>query len=383
MLTELHNRSWQENISGPWIAPEDIELYFQKWSSYEEFKLVEFGKTEKDRPLRYLQWGEGAAKIVIWSQMHGDEATATLSLIDIIEFLHQLKQEEHASIQGLSERLSITFIPMLNPDGAKLFTRRNANLVDMNRDALKQQSTEMRAFFQLLKDIKPDWAFNLHDQRTIFSVGAERNCATLSYLAPSPDYKRSKSESRIKAMQLIAAMHSNTAGSLAGHFGRYSDEFYPRAVGDNLMAGGIPCVLLEAGAYDDDPTRKQARNLIMHNLIQAFIIIASNAWPNYAIEDYDSIPENEMFLRDILFRGVQYKGQICDITLQQKQEVVAGQFLSYYILDDLGDLSHLKGIREYKGGALELLGPLSLQHQVNFLYSSESQKLIFKDGRIS
>jgi len=383
MLTELHNRSWQEEIKGPWLAPKDLEPYFKKWSNYEDFKLVEFGKSEENSPLRYLQWGKGPAKIVLWSQMHGDEATATLSLIDIIEFFHQLKLEEHASVEGLSERLSITFIPMLNPDGAKRFTRRNANLVDMNRDAAKQQSVEMRAFFQLLKDIEPDWAFNLHDQRSIFSIGPERNCATLSYLAPSPDEKRSKSDIRVKAMQLIAAMHANTAGSLNDHFGRYSDEFYPRAVGDNLMAAGIPCILLEAGAFPDDPVRNQARNLIMHNLIQAFIIIASKTWPNYDIEDYEAIPKNKEALRDILLRDVNYQGQTCDITLQEKKEVVEGKLLSYYILDDLGDLPHLKGISEYKGGFLELLGPLSLQYQVNFIYSGESKKIIFKDGRIS
>jgi hypothetical protein len=383
MLTELYNRSWQEDITGPWLAPKDLLPYFEKWSNYEDFKLKEFGRSEEGRPLRYLQWGKGPAKVVIWSQMHGNEATATLTLIDIIEFFHQLQLEGHSSVDELSARMSITFIPMLNPDGAERFTRRNAYLVDMNRDAVKQQSAEMRAFFQIIRDLEPDWTFNLHDQRSIFSVGSKQNCATLSYLAPSPDENRSKSESRIKTMQLIAAMHDNTAGNLAGHFGRYSDEFYPRAVGDNLMAAGIPCILLEAGAFPGDPLRSQARSLIMQNLIQAFIIIASKTWSNYVIEDYEAIPENEQALRDILLRDVKYKGQSCDIALQEKQELVEGEFRSYYILDDVGDLPHLKGICEYNGGFVELLGPFSLQHPVNFLYSEKSQKLIFKDGHIS
>ncbi len=381
MLAELQNQSWQQNIEGPWLSPEDLEPYFKKWSNYEDFKLTEFGKSEEGRPLRFLQWGRGSIKVVLWSQMHGNEATATLALVDIIDFFHQLQAV--SSVNDLYESLTISFIPMLNPDGAKLFTRRNAKLVDMNRDAVKQQSAEMRAFFSLLAKLKPDWAFNLHDQRSIFSVGNKPNCATLSYLAASPDYNRSKSDARIKAMRLIAAMHHSTEGILKDHFGKYSDEFYPRAVGDNLMAAGIPCVLLEAGAHPEDPTRNKARQLIMHNLLHAFNFIARGTWTPYRVEDYETIPENEQSLRDLLLREVKYAGQVCDITLQLKQEVIKGEFQSYYILDDLGDLTHLHGILEYREGSIELLGLLSLQDPVNFIYSNESLKIVFEDGRIS
>tara|TARA_R110002050_G_scaffold2603_6_gene14860 strand:+ start:8549 stop:9700 length:1152 start_codon:yes stop_codon:yes gene_type:complete len=383
MLSELKNQSWQENINGPWLVQADLEPYLNKWSDYEYFELEKFGKSEEKRPLYAVKWGQGNIKLVLWSQMHGNEATATLSIIDIIEFLHHLKVEEDAELEELRQKLSIVFIPMLNPDGAQLFTRRNANLVDMNRDALKRQTAEMRAFFKLIESLKPDWAFNLHDQRTIFSVGTERNCATLSYLAPSPDIERSKSKSRIKSMQLIAGMHQKTASLLAGHFGKYSDEFYPRAVGDNLMAANIPCVLLEAGTFPDDPSRTRARQLIFHNLIQAFRLISEGSYLKYSVEEYDAIPENEQLLRDVIFRAVRYQGQICDIALQEQQVVIDGQWHSHLILDDLGDLSHLKGIKEYEGGEVELNAPLMLQGKVNLQYSKESLKVLIIKGLIS
>lgn len=383
MLAELRNKSGQEDLSGPWLVKADLEPYLTKWSNYEGFTLEKFGESEEKVPLHSLKWGKGKIKIVLWSQMHGNEATATLAIIDIIEFFHRLVIENDEELKDLSTKISIVFIPMLNPDGAQLFTRRNARLVDMNRDAIKQQSSEMRAFFALLNRLKPDWAFNLHDQRTIFSVGAERNCATLSYLAPSPDFARSKSKSRIKAMQLIAGMHQKTKSLLSGHFGKYSDEFYPRAVGDNLMAANIPCVLLEAGTFPNDPQRTRARQLIFQNLIHAFSLISDESYLRYSIAEYDAIPENEQLLRDVVFRDVNYQGQICDIALQEQQTVIAGQWHSHYILDDLGDLSHLKGIKEYKGGQVVLKAPLMLQGKVNLQYSNQTLKILIIEGRIS
>tara|TARA_R110001592_G_scaffold162584_2_gene395919 strand:- start:45157 stop:46308 length:1152 start_codon:yes stop_codon:yes gene_type:complete len=383
MLPELKNQSWQENINGPWLVQADLEPYLSKWSDYEDFELEKFGESEEKRPLYAVKWGKGKIKIVLWSQMHGNEATATLSIIDIIEFFHHRFIENDEELKELSTTISIVFIPMLNPDGAQLFTRRNARLVDMNRDAIKQQSSEMRAFFELINRLNPDWAFNLHDQRTIFSVGSHRNCATLSYLAPSPDFARSKSKSRIKTMQLIAGMHQKTESLLSGHFGKYSDEFYPRAVGDNLMAANIPCVLLEAGTFPNDPKRTRARQLIFHNLIHAFSLISDGSYLRYSIEEYDAIPENEQLLRDMVFRDVNYHGQICDIALQEQQVVIAGQWHSHYILDDLGDLSHLKGIKEYQGGEIELNAPLMLQGKVNLQYSNQALKILMTEGRIS
>jgi hypothetical protein len=54
---------------------------------------------------------------------------------------------------------------MLNPDGAALY-RENANKVDLNRDSKHLQSrVSLRAVFEF----KPDYCFNLHDQRTILA----------------------------------------------------------------------------------------------------------------------------------------------------------------------------------------------------------------------
>lgn len=384
MLVELESKSWQEPISGPWLRPSDLDRYFDKWSGYEDFEINEVGRSEEGRALRSISWGDGDTTILLWSQMHGNEATASLAIIDLIEFFHYLGLNHDWELNKLSSKLRVIFIPMLNPDGSELYTRRNALLVDMNRDAIRQQSQEMQAFFRFVKTVKPDWAFNLHDQRSIFSVGKELNCATLSYLAPSPDKGRTVSTSRQKAMKLVAAMHQQTKHILPGHFGKYTDEFYPRAVGDKLMASGIPCILLEAGTYPLDPSREKARNLIFKNLVFALDAIVSGGYAQLELSDYDAIPENEQLLRDIIFRDVIFRGQKCDIALQEKQLVTKDKnWQQYFFLDDLGDLVHLQGIKEFEGGSIELIKPLALMEKVNFKYSNQSETVVFIDGSIA
>ena len=56
-----------------------------EWSTH--FAVRELGKTEEGRPIHEVKWGEGPIQVIAWSQMHGDEATATLALADIFRLL--------------------------------------------------------------------------------------------------------------------------------------------------------------------------------------------------------------------------------------------------------------------------------------------------------
>jgi murein tripeptide amidase MpaA len=59
--------------------------------------------------------------------MHGNESTTTKGLFDFLNCLNG-----GSELQKLLKSFSFT-IPMLNPDGAKLYTRLNANQIDLNR----------------------------------------------------------------------------------------------------------------------------------------------------------------------------------------------------------------------------------------------------------
>ena len=79
------------------------------------------GESAEGRPLRMVSFGKGELGVLAWSQMHGDESTATMALADIFSFL--ARHPEHALVRALSRRLSLHFVPMLNPDGAARFQR--------------------------------------------------------------------------------------------------------------------------------------------------------------------------------------------------------------------------------------------------------------------
>ena len=105
--------------------------------------------------------------------MHGNESPTTQSVFDLLRSLQADK--------SLLKTFQLSIIPILNPDGAKAYTRFNANQVDLNRDAIDLSQIESRVLRKEFDEFSPDYAFNLHDQRTIF--GVEAKPATLSLLA--------------------------------------------------------------------------------------------------------------------------------------------------------------------------------------------------------
>jgi len=55
---------------------------------------------------------------------------------------------------------------MLNPDGAERFTRRTAQMIDMNRDASALATPEAKILKSTHDMYQPEYGFNLHDQET-------------------------------------------------------------------------------------------------------------------------------------------------------------------------------------------------------------------------
>lgn len=349
-----------------WLRLEHLNSFWEYCEKRSDIELQKIGESEEGRPIRLIKWGRGSTKVLAWTQMHGNEPTATLAIADLLEFL-DLDQHQH-----LYQKLELHIIVMLNPDGAARFSRRNAWGIDLNRDARTQSSKEMQVFFQHLNKHKIDWAFNLHDQRNIFAAGADSKTATLSFLAPSADVSRTLSSVRKQSMQLIAGIHAKIQGSLPAHFGRYSDEFYPRAIGDNLMQAGISAILFEAGHYPADHYRQKARELNFRGLVAAFDLIANGNWSKNTVEEYLSIPENSNHLRDILFRGVACDGRPIDIALmrQERPDFKTGELNPCYIVDDIGDLSHLTGIEEIEAGKLLGIERLKIEGLANFMVQS-------------
>lgn len=288
--------AFKENaLFGRRITLEDIEPLIKNLDGH--FKYSQIGSSELKKPIYKISFGIGSKRILIWSQMHGNESTGTKAIFDLIRFLSA--NTEIAKI--LYKNCTLVIIPMLNPDGAEAYTRVNANNVDLNRDAVNREAKESKILRAVLEDVNPRFCFNLHDQRTIFGVEETKLPATLSFLAPSEEVSRKVTKGRIETMNVIVAMNSFMKQIIPGQIGRYTDEFYPNATGDNFQKLGYNTILIESGHYQNDYEREEVRKFTFQSLLQGIYYVSiSDTFSIY--QDYFTIPNNVKIFYDIVHR---------------------------------------------------------------------------------
>ena len=289
----------QEEFDSKWLNFEELNRYFSLKSTQKE----QIGTSFLGNPIYKLSFGSGEKRLLIWSQMHGNESSGTRAMFDVINFFEQKSE----LAQAILSNLTIDFIPMLNPDGANVNTRRNAVGIDINRDFLAKESTEIHVLLNQIEKGNYQTLFNLHDQRTIFNVGQTAKPATLSFLAPSYNVEEDVNEVREKTMGIIQAMNTELQKIIPGQVGRYTSEFYPMSTGDNFTKMGYPCVLFEAGHFPDDYQRNETRKYNALAIIAG--LNALLAKENLPFDSYTNIPQNGQKYLDIILRQVQIKNE--------------------------------------------------------------------------
>jgi hypothetical protein len=304
-----------------------------------EFAVETKGYSEEGRAIELVTWGKGERKVFIWSQMHGDEATGTMALFDLMNFL---KGEFNKDvIAALSETCTLYLLPMANPDGAERFTRRNARQIDINRDFKELLSAEAKILEKLQREIRPQFAFNLHDQNTLWSVEGSNKSATLSFLAPSYDANLSVNDTRTSAMQVIADMFEVLTEHLPRRIGRFPDEFEPRAFGDNLQLAGTSTILIEAGGYKDDFEKQDIRKYYFLSILQGLISIFTKNYLQKNIDSYLNIPKNGKQIFHVLLHNVEVNGLKTSVALNFEETLNTSNntILKLFYIHDIGDLS--------------------------------------------
>jgi hypothetical protein len=305
------------------------------------FTATPVGQSVESRAIYGVRAGTGATRVLLWSQMHGDESTATRTLFDVFNFLSAADAFDEMRHAILSQ-LSLLFIPMLNPDGAERFRRENAWDIDINRDAQKLTTPEGKILRDQTLAFGPYFSLNLHDQESYFSAGVSRIPATIAFLAPPPDQQESLTESRRRAMQLIVALNEKLQAVIPNGVAKWSDTYEPRAFGEWSQAQNSATILIEAGGYYNDPERNFVRQLHFGILLEALHAIASGSYATEPVAPYFAIPYNrENGLFDTLRRqqtltanGVSYT---TDIGVR-KGETFAGDFETYGSLVESGEL---------------------------------------------
>lgn len=290
----------ETTVSGRHIHNGHIEQFFKNNSDSISSEIL--GLSVERRNIYRINLGKGPVRILIWSQMHGNESTTTKALLDLINTLNT----ESDLASEILEQTTINILPILNPDGAWFYTRENVNGVDLNRDAQKQSQPEIRILRDTYDDFKPQFCFNLHDQSTIYSVGSSGHPATLSFLAPAADNTIGLTPSRVLSMKLIVAMQQAVEPFLGKQVARYDDSFNLNCVGDTFQSMGTPTILFEAGHFPGDYMREETRKYVWHVMVHALLCISRGEIDEYSVEQYFSIANNEKLIFDILLRNVSY-----------------------------------------------------------------------------
>jgi Zinc carboxypeptidase len=309
-------------------------------------RIETIGTSVEGRSINHVSLGRGPFRVLLWSQMHGDEPTATVALLDLLDYIGRHRDEP--LVTRLLDRLELHLVPMLNPDGAEHFQRRNAQGLDINRDALLLQTPEGLALKRLRDRLNPPLGFNLHNQNWRTSVGTSGQAATISLLAVSFDEARSDNPGRIRAKKVCALLRGALEPFIAGGIGRYDDGLEVRAFGDNLTKWGTSVVLIETGAYPGpDPDRMLVRvNFV--GLLTALDALASGDIDRADPARYESLPINDsMLLHTIVSNALivpgtgvaPFKGDIGIAATRAIRTVSGRPALGLAAtIDDLGDL---------------------------------------------
>lgn len=339
----------EDSLYGRYITLENILPLLEMFSKKLEVK--EIGLSENNRPIHLITLGKGSYKLLFWSQMHGNESTTTKALFDL---LNLLTDSSNSLGKEILNKCTLYIVPILSPDGAKAYTRLNYNQVDLNRDAQQKTQKESIVFGDLVERIQPNFAFNLHGQRTIFSAGQSKHPATVSFLSPASDMERSITQSRKVAMDIISKMNFVLQKYIPNMVGRYDDSFNLNCAGDTLSNMGIPTILFEAGHYPDDYEREKTREYIFYSLITAIQYIATTKITGKGYENYFLIPENGKCFYDIIIRDVILKGKNVDIAIQYSEKLVKNEVKFVPKIADVGILQNFQGHKEIQGQKREI-----------------------------
>ncbi len=341
----LFEKYKEQTIQGRYVTLNHIEPLFEKHQFKNSISVL--GKSVLGKSIYGYKTGTGNFKILLWSQMHGNESTTTKAVFDLFNFLDS---DEKVALNW-KEKFTFFFIPMLNPDGAEVYTRENANSIDLNRDFLNLSQPESRLLMKCFQEFKPDFCYNLHDQRTIFAAGKTKNPATVSFLAPAFNEERAINDTRQKAINLIAGINDVLQYHIPNQVGRFDDSFNRNCVGDTFQQLGVPTVLFEAGHFQNDYQREKTRYYIFLSLLVSFQLLYENDLVDNKTANYLNISQNNVGFFDFIYRNVKFRYDnseiITNFAAQFREELVENELVFTAYISSVGELDDFNGHLEW------------------------------------
>ncbi len=387
-LFEKYDKYREKSINHRRFKHKDIVPLVLKMKELRGVKVEEIGHSVENRSIYMVKMGTGKIPVLLWSQMHGDEPTATQALFDIFNFFSVSDELDPLREKILSE-LTLYFIPMLNPDGAERFTRRNALQIDLNRDARRLACPESRLLKAMRERTQAKFGFNLHDQQTYYTAGHQKTPATITFLAPAFNPAEDMNAVRGDAAKLIVQLRDMLQKYIPNGVAKWNDDFEPRAFGELMTKWGTSTVLVESGGYKNDPERQFARKLNFVILLTAFEAIADKTYENQPVGDYFKIPLNEKMLNDLMIRHLKMKEKgrtyIEDFSFRQR-EIQYAHATKYYhkgYIVDKGDLVTYFGYTELDAEGMTMIPgkvlPKKYKNLTHFLKKKKALEVL-KEG---
>lgn len=369
-LWELWPEARYVETAAPCLGPDALAGHLaelaQKHDGQLELEAVD--RSIEGRDIHLLTLGRGERKVLLWSQMHGDEPSATPALLDFIDFLLDREAEDAAARLVLDE-LTLLVVPMLNPDGAERYERRNAQGIDINRDARHLATPEGRILKRLRDTYEPMLGFNLHDQNRRTMVGDTGVLASAAVLAVAGDAAGTITPGRMRAKRASTAVVEAVTPFFPGGVARYDEDWNPRAFGDNITAWGTPVVLIESGGL---PPGRPFTDLTRFNFVALLRVLEDLARDDLERHDpavYDKLPRNESDARvDVAVRGGEvlqpgagpaYRADLAFL-LRRDDRAMAGcsdRTAAGSTIAEIGDTHHLSAERTVDAEGNWLLAP--------------------------
>lgn len=321
-------------------------------------ELEEIGKSVEQRTIFETRLGSGKTRVLMWSQMHGDEPTHTAVLMDLLNFL--LTEPAHPIASDVLSKCRLHLIVMLNPDGAERNARRNAQDIDINRDARDLQTPEGRILADAVKRVQPQFGFNLHDHNRRATAGIQPLPAAVALLAPPIDQDNTQTDHVRRAKQLVMTFAESVKEECPGMIARYNADYMSRAFGEAVQKSGAVTMLVEAGGWSELDETPLAR---VHFLgtTRTLHAVATDDFLKADPAEYDKLPVSggrELF--DLMIEkaevvnGLGQKGFHADIGINLVDYRGADKGCKGATIADLGDLKVMAGKTKIDGNRGDL-----------------------------
>ncbi|WP_027136479.1 M14 family zinc carboxypeptidase [Gaetbulibacter saemankumensis] len=345
----LYQSNKEQDLSHRYITNSHIKPLFSKLNKIVEIETI--GYSVLNNPIYGLKIGSGEKRILMWSQMHGNESTTTKAIFDLLNTL----VNNSGDINYILNSCSLYIIPILNPDGARSYTRINANEVDLNRDAQNLTQPESIVLQNVFNTFKPHFCYNLHGQRTIFSAGKTNKVATVSFLAPAQDKDCTVTKNRTRAMEIISVMNTALQQIIPNQVGVYDDAFNINCVGDTFQSKNVPTILFEAGHFNNDYGREFTRELIYLSYIVSLDYISLNDVTGENYKAYFNIPENEKLFFDVIIKNARNgNDETVDIAIQYQERLSGDLVVFVPKVEKIGNLGQFYAHKNIDANSLKV-----------------------------